>query len=120
MAMTDMLAVRGLSKRYPAFVLEDVSFTLEPGRIMGLIGKNGAGKSTTLKAILRLVAPDAGEVRILGRDFRREETACKQEMGIVLGGIDFYMYKRKRTGGTAGYSIWTKARGLTSYPPGCG
>lgn len=61
---------------------------------MGLIGKNGAGKSTTLKAILRLVAPDAGEVRILGRDFRREETACKQEMGIVLGGIDFYMYKK--------------------------
>lgn len=89
-----MLAVRGLTKRYPAFVLEDVSFTLRPGRIMGLIGKNGAGKSTTLKAILRLVAPDAGEVRILGRDFRREETACKQEMGIVLGGIDFYMYKK--------------------------
>ncbi len=87
-----MLAVRGLTKRYPAFVLEDVSFTLRPGRIMGLIGKNGAGKSTTLKAILRLVAPDAGEVRILGRDFRREETACKQEMGIVLGGIDFYIY----------------------------
>ena len=89
-----MLAVRGLTKRYPAFVLEEVSFTLRPGRIMGLIGKNGAGKSTTLKAILRLVAPDAGEVRILGRDFRREETACKQEMGIVLGGIDFYMYKK--------------------------
>lgn len=94
MGRTDMLAVRGLTKRYPAFVLEDVSFTLRPGRIMGLIGKNGAGKSTTLKAILRLVAPDAGEVRILGRDFRREETACKQEMGIVLGGIDFYMYKK--------------------------
>ena len=94
MGRTDMLAVRGLTKRYPAFVLEDVSFTLRPGRIMGLIGKNGARKSTTLKAILRLVAPDAGEVRILGRDFRREETACKQEMGIVLGGIDFYMYKK--------------------------
>ena len=94
MGRTDMLAVRGLTKRYPAFVLEDVSFTLRPGRIMGLIGKNGAGTSTTLKAILRLVAPDAGEVRILGRDFRREETACKQEMGIVLGGIDFYMYKK--------------------------
>lgn len=60
MGRTDMLAVRGLTKRYPAFVLEDVSFTLRPGRIMGLIGKNGAGKSTTLKAILRLVAPDAG------------------------------------------------------------
>ena len=94
MGRADMLAVRVLTKRYPAFVLEDVSFTLRPGRIMGLIGKNGAGKSTTLKAILRLVAPDAGEVRILGRDFRREETACKQEMGIVLGGIDFYMYKK--------------------------
>ena len=77
-----MLAVRGLTKRYPAFVLEDVSFTLRPGRIMGLIGKNGAGKSTTLKAILRRVAPDAGEVRILGRDFagRRRPASRKWEL----------------------------------------
>lgn len=64
-----MLAVRGLTKRYPAFVLEDVSFTLRPGRIMGLIGKNGAGKSTTLKAILRLVAPDAGRGADTGAGF---------------------------------------------------
>lgn len=43
----DLLQVRGLSKRYPRFALKDVSFSVEQGRIMGLIGKNGAGKSTT-------------------------------------------------------------------------
>ena len=85
MDSTDMLAVRGLTKRYPAFVLEDVSFTLRPGRIMGLIGKNGAGKSTTLKAILRLVAPDAGEVRILGRDFRRGGDGLQAGNGNCAG-----------------------------------
>ena len=46
--MEAVLSVQGLYKRYPGFALEDVSFSLAPKRIMGLIGKNGAGKSTTL------------------------------------------------------------------------
>ena len=46
--MKAILSVQGLGKMYPGFQLEDVSFTLQPERIMGLIGKNGAGKSTTL------------------------------------------------------------------------
>ena len=67
--MTDTLQVRNLCKYYPGFSLEDVSFSLKPGRIMGLIGKNGAGKSTTLKAILNMVRPDSGDVTVLGEDF---------------------------------------------------
>ena len=55
------LTVEGLTKTYPSFTLDRVSFTLERGRIMGLIGKNGAGKSTTLKSILNLVSPDGGD-----------------------------------------------------------
>ena len=47
--MNSLLSVTHLSKRYPSFSLEDVSFSITPGRVMGLIGKNGAGKSTTLK-----------------------------------------------------------------------
>jgi len=89
-----MLRVEGLSKTYPGFSLEEVSFSLEPGRIMGLIGKNGAGKSTTLKSILNMVHPDKGRVEVLGRDFYGQERACKQEMGVVLGGIDFYPLKK--------------------------
>ena len=81
------LEVNGLTKRYPKFTLKNVSFSLEQGRIMGLIGKNGAGKSTTLKAMLNMVCPDRGTIRMLGHDFRQEEEVCKQDIGVVLGSI---------------------------------
>lgn len=90
----NMLEVKGLTKRYPKFSLQHISFALRKGRIMGLIGKNGAGKSTTLKSILHLVSPDAGRVEMFGRDFTKHEQACKQELGVVLGGIDFYHQKK--------------------------
>ena len=67
-----MLQVEALTKKYPAFTLQDVGFSLEAGRIMGLIGRNGAGKSTTLKAMLHLVCPDHGKIHMLGRDFAKE------------------------------------------------
>lgn len=91
------LEVEGLTKRYPGFTLREVSFSLEQGRIMGLIGRNGAGKSTTLKAMLNMVRPDGGTIRMLGRDFRRDEAACKRELGVVLGSIPFYQTKRLET-----------------------
>jgi ABC-2 type transport system ATP-binding protein len=89
-----VLSVKGLTKRYDNFTLDGVSFTLQPGRIMGLIGKNGAGKTTTLKSILNLVRADGGTVEMFGRDFLQNEQQCKQELGVVLGGIDFYSHKR--------------------------
>lgn len=64
--MSGVLHVQGLTKRYPAFALEEVSFDLRPGAITGFIGRNGAGKSTTFKSLLNLVHPDAGEVRFFG------------------------------------------------------
>ncbi|MDE7261723.1 MAG: ABC transporter ATP-binding protein [Oscillospiraceae bacterium] len=87
------LTVEGLTKSYPSFTLDHVSFTLERGHIMGLIGKNGAGKSTTLKSILNLVSPDEGKIELLGQPFPAWETDCKQKTGVVLGGIDFYLHK---------------------------
>ena len=63
------LTVEGLTKTYPSFTLDHVSFSLKQGRIMGLIGKNGAGKSTTLKSILNLVSPDGGRTELLGMPF---------------------------------------------------
>lgn len=89
-----ILRVQHLYKTYPSFALKDVSFALEPGRIMGLIGKNGAGKSTTLKTMLGMVSPDSGIVEMLGHDFYAKEARCKQALGVVLGGIDFYKEKR--------------------------
>lgn len=94
MRRMNVLSVRGLSKRYPKFELQDISFSLSPGRIMGLIGKNGAGKSTTLKCMLHLVHPDSGSIEMFGQDFKTNEERCKQAIGVVLGGIDFYKHKK--------------------------
>lgn len=88
------LRIENLTKTYPQFTLHEVSFTLAQGRIMGLIGKNGAGKSTTLKSVLNLVSPDGGTIEILGHPCPEQELACKQKLGVVLGGIDFYRSSR--------------------------
>ena len=85
--MTELLQVEHLSKQYPGFTLQDISFSVKPGRIMGLIGKNGAGKSTTLKSILNMVRPESGTVTMLGKDFYANEKECKQDIGVVFGGI---------------------------------
>ena len=95
--MTTLLQVEQLCKHYPGFVLHDVSFSVEPGRIMGLIGKNGAGKSTILKSILNMVRSDAGAVTMLGLDYFQNEKECKQKIGVVFGGVDFYPLKKLST-----------------------
>lgn len=92
--MTEILQVDHLSKQYPGFTLQDITFSVKPGRIMGLIGKNGAGKSTTLKSILNMVRPESGTVTMLGKDFYANEKECKQDIGVVFGGIDFYPLKK--------------------------
>ena len=61
-----VLEVQGLTKRYPAFTLNGVAFDVPQGAVMGFSGRNGAGKSTTLKSILGMVHTDAGAVRVFG------------------------------------------------------
>jgi len=89
-----ILTVEGLHKRYPSFHLDNVSFSMEPGYIMGFIGANGAGKTTTLKCILNLVQKDAGSVTVLGKDFSQSEIELKQEIGFMFGGVDYYAKTR--------------------------
>ena len=91
-----VLAIRSLRKQYPSFLLDDVSFSLEKGRIMGLIGRNGAGKTTTLKSIFRLVHPDGGEVDVFGLDMATHEREIKQRLGYAGGAVDFYRRKKLR------------------------
>ncbi len=93
----EILAVENLRKHYEKFTLRDVSFSLEKGYIMGFIGRNGAGKTTTLKSMLRLVHPDGGKVTMFGMDYSENELACKQKIGFMLGGVDFYPKKKLRT-----------------------
>ena len=83
--MSEILCVQGLTKRYPAFALEDVSFALRLGAITGFIGRNGAGKSTTFKSLLNLVHPDAGKVRFFGLDFAGHEGEINSRVVYVPG-----------------------------------
>ena len=71
------LEVEELKKVYPEFTLDKVSFCVQQGHISGLIGRNGAGKSTTIKGILRLINAE-GRVSAFGKDFLKEEMAVKQ------------------------------------------
>ena len=93
----EILRLDGLCKQYPAFRLDNVSFSMEAGTIMGLIGRNGAGKTTTLKSMLNMVCPDKGTIKMLGHDFRQDEESCKQNVGVVLGSIQFYQDKKLQT-----------------------
>jgi ABC-2 type transport system ATP-binding protein len=78
--MTAVIEARGLAKSYGhTRALDQVSFTVEPGRIVGLIGPNGAGKTTALKAILGLTSFD-GRLQVLGRDPRSQRDALMQEV----------------------------------------
>jgi ABC-2 type transport system ATP-binding protein len=86
----NLLEVNGLCKRYSGFVLDNVSFSLEPGYIMGFIGRNGAGKTTTIKSMLNLIKKDGGEVYINGLPFDKNETECKRQIGFITGGFDCY------------------------------
>lgn len=90
----NVLEVRELRKTYPAFALKGVSLDVPQGAIVGFIGRNGAGKSTTLKSVLGLVHPDGGTVRAFGLDYAANEAAIRRRIGVVLGGIDFYPKKR--------------------------
>lgn len=90
----ELLSVQGLSKRYETFSLQNISFKLEKGYIMGFIGRNGAGKTTTIKSMLNLVHPDSGSVQVVGHDIRKDEFACKQNIGLTLGGITYYPKKK--------------------------
>ena len=86
-----MLSINHLRKNYETFSL-DCSLELPQGRITGLIGQNGAGKSTTFKAILGLITPDGGEIRIFGKPLEDFTVKDKQQLGVVLSDSGFSGY----------------------------
>lgn len=83
-----MVSMTGAIKQYGDYKL-DISLEIPAGRVTGLVGKNGAGKSTTIKMILGLVAPDAGEVKVFGQDARKLSLENKERMGIALAEAGF-------------------------------
>ena len=86
----NLIEINGLCKNFEAFQVKDVSFTLEQGFIMGFIGRNGAGKSTTLKTMLNLMKNDGGDIKLCGLSMPKDELEIKNQVGYVFGGVDFY------------------------------
>ncbi len=82
--MDTILEIQGLCKRYDGFCLDHLDLSLPGGAILGLIGENGAGKSTAIKLILNLIHRDAGRVTILGKDGIRDEVTIKEQVGVVF------------------------------------
>lgn len=87
--MIPALEITALRKTYKDFLLRDISFTLPQGYIMGLIGANGAGKTTVIKLIMNLIRRDGGEIRLFGMDNRREEVEVRQRIGFVYDTVPF-------------------------------
>lgn len=83
-----MVTVKNLVKRYGDFCL-NVSMEIPAGTITGLIGKNGAGKSTTIKSILGLVKPEEGEVLVLGKQASQLTAKDKENLGVALSDSGF-------------------------------
>lgn len=82
--MSHALMFQGVTKRYEGFTLERMNLCVPEGCIMGLIGENGAGKTTAIKLALGLIAPDEGGVEVLGSRDPANDAALKEHLGVVL------------------------------------
>ena len=81
------LELNGVTKQYSDFKLDNISFTVPQGSIVGLIGENGAGKSTTIKAILGLIVTEQGKISVFnGKDVNAE---TKEHIGVVFDGSNY-------------------------------
>ena len=78
------LEIQKLTKSYPGFTLDNLNLTLPSGCIMGLVGENGAGKSTTIKLLLDIIQKDKGSIRIFGREMTADAKDIRNDIGVVL------------------------------------
>ena len=87
---SNAIEINGLTKRYDGFTLDNVSFNVPKGSIMGFIGQNGAGKSTTINSLLGIIKPDAGEIKIFGRELKANEIEIKRDISAVFDEMPFH------------------------------
>ncbi len=84
------IEIKGLTKKYDGFTLDNVSFNVPKGSIMGFIGQNGAGKTTTIRALLNIIRTDGGEIRLLGLDHIKNEYDIKERIAVVFDELPFH------------------------------
>ena len=82
--MENILEINGLCKNYEGFSLKDVSFSLPKGYIMGFVGQNGSGKTTTIRSILNMAKADSGKISVFGLDSVKDTIAIKERLGVVF------------------------------------
>jgi ABC-2 type transport system ATP-binding protein len=86
-----MIEINHLTKSYGALLaVNDISFTVEPGQVLGFLGPNGAGKSTTMKMITGFLTPTTGSIRVCGHDVQSDPIAAKSCMGYLPEGAPSY------------------------------
>lgn len=86
----EILEIKNITKSYPSFKLDDVSFSIEEGSICGFIGRNGAGKTTTLKGIMGLIHLDAGEIHVFGHNMLENEDENRQDISFSLSELNYF------------------------------
>ncbi len=88
--MENILSVKDLTKKYEGFTLNEVSFQLPKGCIMGLVGENGAGKTTIIKLILNLIKKNGGNIKVFELDNIENDPKLKNRIGVVLDESNFH------------------------------
>ena len=84
------IEVNGLTKKYDGFTLNDISFNVPKGSIMGFIGQNGSGKTTTIRALINVIKRDAGTIKLLGLDNIEHEYEIKEQISAVFDELPFH------------------------------
>ncbi len=84
------IEINGVTKRFDGFTLDNVSFNVAKGSIMGFIGQNGAGKSTTINTVLNILTPDSGDIKVFGMDNREHDMEIKAHISAVFDELPFH------------------------------
>ena len=83
------IEVKDLCKKIQSFQLKNISFSVEQGTVMGLVGQNGAGKTSIINCILQLIKQDSGQIKLFNKEFHVNDIEIKQEIGVVFDTLQF-------------------------------
>ncbi len=88
--MEYVVELESVTKNLNGFSVKNIDLQVKKGFVTGFIGENGSGKSTTIKMMMNLLKPDAGEVKVFGLDYKTHEKAIKERIGFVYDGNVFF------------------------------